>query len=436
MALTPFSDDLDIIQKLDDEPNDVGGLTPAELKERFDRAGNLIKAFLNGTLIPELQQIADAAGGLDNIFAGITAVQNTLASSATEVPTAKAVAEAIQAAGGGDMMQATYDTDNDGKVDSAETADEAAQLSTPRTIGLTGGASGSASFDGSENVQIPVTDLDPTQLKSAVPINKGGTGGATAAAGLWALINALSTITPASTDKIPFADVSGSTAGYMTLSNLLAALATLGAYRTGGTDVAIADGGTGASTAAAARSNLGITPANIGAAAASHSHAAGDINAGTLPIARGGTGGATAAAARAALGITPANIGAMAAAKVLWTNSNASSAFPAQTLTISDLSDYTLFLITCRRNTSTTYYVNHLVYAYGSGNVRSVISETIVDESASGTGYITVRDRAVTINRGNNTVAFTDGNLNQAGGASASSAPGIMIPQRIVGWKI
>ena len=33
----PFlEDDLDNIQKLDDEPNDVGGLTAAELKAEFD----------------------------------------------------------------------------------------------------------------------------------------------------------------------------------------------------------------------------------------------------------------------------------------------------------------------------------------------------------------------------------------------------------------
>lgn len=39
-----------------------------------------------------------------------------------------------------------------------------------------------------------------------------------------------------------------------------------------GTDVGVAYGGTGASTAADARTNLEITPANIGAAAASHNH--------------------------------------------------------------------------------------------------------------------------------------------------------------------
>lgn len=45
-----------------------------------------------------------------------------------------------------------------------------------------------------------------------------------------------------------------------------------------------------------------IAPADIGAAAASHSHSAGDITSGTLPLTRGGTGATTAAAARSALG--------------------------------------------------------------------------------------------------------------------------------------
>lgn len=40
-----------------------------------------------------------------------------------------------------------------------------------------------------------------------------------------------------------------------------------------------------------------LAPADIGAAVASHSHAAGDITSGTLPIARGGTGSSTASAA-------------------------------------------------------------------------------------------------------------------------------------------
>ena len=79
--------------------------------------------------------------------------------------------------------------------------------------------------------------------------------------------------------------------------------------------VTVAKGGTGATTAAAARTNLGITLDNLGAAAsshthtkaqitdfpttmtpASHNHAAGNITSGTLAVARGGTGAATATA--------------------------------------------------------------------------------------------------------------------------------------------
>ena len=56
-----------------------------------------------------------------------------------------------------------------------------------------------------------------------------------------------------------------------------------------------------------------LTPANIGAASASHNHSAANITSGTLPITRGGTGATSAANARTNLGITPANIGAAAA---------------------------------------------------------------------------------------------------------------------------
>jgi hypothetical protein len=423
MNLTPLNDDLDIIAKLDDEPNDVGGMTPSELKAQFDLAGNLIKAYLNGTLLPALQIVADTAANID----GIDGVLHTLVNDDTKLVTGKAVAEAMQSSGYGDMMKATYDTDNDGKVDTAAVADEAVKLQTPRTISLSGGASGSATFDGTGNVSIPVSDIDPTALKTPVPITRGGTGASTAAAALWNFMNALGIRSLASTDKIPFADVSDSTTGYTTLANMLQALADLGAYRSGGTDVAVADGGTGASTAAEARTNLGITPENIGAAASAHTHDAADVTSGTFPVARGGTGADNAADARTNLGITPDNIGAIGKGTELWTNESPAVGFAAQTLTIDNLSDYNLFMIVCRRNESTAAYVTHFVHVPDGATIQSAIFETVLSSGSAMNRY-----RPVTIDKPAGTVTFGAGDL--TGGTYYPAS--ILIPQYIVGFSV
>ncbi len=37
MSITEFTEDVSIIQTLDDEPNDTGGLTAAQLKENSTR---------------------------------------------------------------------------------------------------------------------------------------------------------------------------------------------------------------------------------------------------------------------------------------------------------------------------------------------------------------------------------------------------------------
>ena len=52
----------------------------------------------------------------------------------------------------------------------------------------------------------------------------------------------------------------------------------------------VASGGTGASDAATARTNLEITPANIGAAESEHEHSISDITSGVLGTSNGGTG--------------------------------------------------------------------------------------------------------------------------------------------------
>ena len=53
VTIDPLTKDLNIIQKLDDEPNDVGGMSAQELKETFDRAGNIIKSYINDSLVPQ-----------------------------------------------------------------------------------------------------------------------------------------------------------------------------------------------------------------------------------------------------------------------------------------------------------------------------------------------------------------------------------------------
>lgn len=61
MAFTKLTKDMGIIAKLDDEPNDVGGLSAAQLKEKFDEAGQAVKEYLNETLLPELAAATAAA---------------------------------------------------------------------------------------------------------------------------------------------------------------------------------------------------------------------------------------------------------------------------------------------------------------------------------------------------------------------------------------
>lgn len=54
-----FTKDMNIIAKLDDEPNTVGGLTAAQLKGKFDEGGVAIKEYINTVLLPEMKRIDD-----------------------------------------------------------------------------------------------------------------------------------------------------------------------------------------------------------------------------------------------------------------------------------------------------------------------------------------------------------------------------------------
>lgn len=65
MTISSFDYNMNIISALEDEPNDVGGLTASQLKAKFDEGGNALKTYVNETLLPGIsQEIADAVQNL------------------------------------------------------------------------------------------------------------------------------------------------------------------------------------------------------------------------------------------------------------------------------------------------------------------------------------------------------------------------------------
>lgn len=71
-TFTNLTTDLDVIQKLDDLPNAVGGLSAAALKAKFDEAANAVKDFINTSLLVQLQAEASGAAGANRV--GISAI--------------------------------------------------------------------------------------------------------------------------------------------------------------------------------------------------------------------------------------------------------------------------------------------------------------------------------------------------------------------------
>ena len=69
-----------------------------------------------------------------------------------------------------------------------------------------------------------------------------------------------------------------------------------------------------------------INPRDVGAAAASHNHSAPHITSGTIPIARGGTGATNASSALSNLGAVPKSGGTMTGPLVAQTNTSYTTA--------------------------------------------------------------------------------------------------------------
>lgn len=63
MALTKFLTEVNNIQALSDKPNEIDGLTSAELKAKFDKAGSDIKTYINETLTEQLDSSLSTISG-------------------------------------------------------------------------------------------------------------------------------------------------------------------------------------------------------------------------------------------------------------------------------------------------------------------------------------------------------------------------------------
>lgn len=110
MSLPRLTTDLDVIQKLDNEPNDVGGLSAEELKAKFDEAPNAVKTWINNTLLPFLESTAAAKNFGIETLDGLDTPQN--------------VQQALQAIVT-EMQGITAGAVADGSIDSAKLASNA-----------------------------------------------------------------------------------------------------------------------------------------------------------------------------------------------------------------------------------------------------------------------------------------------------------------------
>lgn len=86
MAFTRVTKDAGVISALHDKPNIEDGLTPDDLKAKFDELGAALKSYLNDTLCAELEASTGAANIGFSSSAGITA--STIAAALDELKAA------------------------------------------------------------------------------------------------------------------------------------------------------------------------------------------------------------------------------------------------------------------------------------------------------------------------------------------------------------
>lgn len=174
LTITLLEGDLNIIQALDDEPNDVGGLTAQELKAKFDEGPNKIKKYLNETLAPELlaeaaveaQRAENEAGRQAAEAARATAESARVAAEAQREASAETLKAALEASVGETERGVTA------AVESLEARVEAREAALERWEGYDGAADyvpgNKVSFEGSSYVNMAAcTGVAPTGSTAA-----------------------------------------------------------------------------------------------------------------------------------------------------------------------------------------------------------------------------------------------------------------------------
>lgn len=147
LAIPVFNEDVDVIQKLDDEPNDVGGLTAAELKAKFDEAGNRIKTYLNETLVPSISEtVAEAEKRAEAEAARVLAEEQRVTAEQERV---SAEAEREQA----EAKRRTGETDRAAAEAARKTAEDARVLAEQKRVDTDSGivAQATSAAEAAEN---------------------------------------------------------------------------------------------------------------------------------------------------------------------------------------------------------------------------------------------------------------------------------------------
>lgn len=70
MALTKLTKDMGIISALDDEPNDIGGLSATNLKAKFDEGNTAVKDYINDTLTAEIEGVFSTKAEVQDVVLG------------------------------------------------------------------------------------------------------------------------------------------------------------------------------------------------------------------------------------------------------------------------------------------------------------------------------------------------------------------------------